>query len=173
MLSGDEPDWQGEKGFITADIIKKYSAPDTTYFICGPQVMYQFMRKELVKLKAPQRRIRFEVFGQAKDITAFPGFPAEMKDQTFELTVRQGIYEQVIPAKATESIVVALERAGIRIETGCRSGECGFCRTKVLSGNVYICPENDGRRAADKDFGYVHACSAYPLSNTTIKIPIE
>jgi ferredoxin len=67
---------------------------------------------------------------------------------------------------------VALERAGIRIETGCRSGECGFCRTKVLSGNYFVCPEGDGRREADKDFGYVHACAAYPTSDMKIKIPI-
>ena len=87
--------------------------------------------------------------------------------------MRRGIHEDVIPAKATESLVVALERAGIRIDTGCRSGECGFCRTKILSGSVYVCPENDGRRAADKDFNYVHACAAYPTSDLTIKIPIE
>ncbi len=173
VLSGDDPDWKGEKGFLTADLIKKYSAPDTTYFICGPQVMYTFLREELKKLDAPQRRIRFEVFGQAKDITTFAGYPQELKDKTFRLTVRRGIHEDVIPAKATESLVVALERAGIRIETACRSGECGFCRTKVLSGSVYVCPENDGRRAADKDFGYVHACAAYPTSDITIKIPIE
>ena len=173
VLSGDEPDWQGEKGFLTAELIKKYSAEDTTYFSCGPQAMYTFLRGELAKLNAPKRRVRFEVFGQAKDITTFPGYPLELKDKTFNLTVRRGVHEDVIPAKATESLVVALERAGIRIETGCRSGECGFCRTKVLKGSVYVCPENDGRRAADKDFNYVHACAAYPTSDVTIKIPIE
>ena len=173
VLSGDEPDWKGERGFLTAELIKKYSAADTTYFICGPQVMYTFLREELKKLDIPQRRVRFEVFGQAKDITTFPGYPLELKDKTFNLTVRRGVHEDVIPAKATESLVVALERAGIRIETGCRSGECGFCRTKVLKGSVYVCPENDGRRAADKDFNYVHACAAYPTSDVTIKIPIE
>ncbi len=173
VLSGDEPDWQGERGFLTAELIKKYSAPDTTYFICGPQVMYKFLRGELAKLDPPQRRVRFEVFGQAKDITAYEGYPQDAKDKTFSLTVVRGVHEDVIPAKATESLVVALERAGIRIETGCRSGECGFCRTKVLSGSVYVCPEGDGRRAADREFGYVHACAAYPTSDVKIKIPIE
>ena len=173
VLSGDEPDWQGEKGFLTAELIKKYSAEDTTYFICDPQVMYTFLREELKKLDIPQRRVRFEVFGQAKDITAFEGYPKELADKTFRLTVVRGVHEDEIPAKATESLVAALERAGIRIETGCRSGECGFCRTKVLSGNVYICPEGDDRRAADRDFGYVHACAAYPVSDVKIKIPIE
>jgi ferredoxin-NADP reductase len=173
VLSGNEPDWEGERGFLTAELIRKYSAPDTTYFICGPQVMYRFLHGELAKLDIPKRRVRFEVFGQAKDITSFPGYPMECKDQTYQLTVVRGIHEDVIPAKATESLVVALERAGIRIETGCRSGECGFCRTKVLSGSVYICPENDGRRGADRDFGYVHACAAYPTGDVKIRIPIE
>ncbi|MBR6397985.1 MAG: iron-sulfur cluster-binding domain-containing protein, partial [Lachnospiraceae bacterium] len=172
VLSGDEPDWQGERGFLTADLIKKYSAPDTSYFICGPQVMYTFLRKELEKMDIPARRVRFEVFGQAKDVTKFAGYPKEIAGEVFKLTVRRGIHEDVIPARADESLVVALERAGIRIETGCRSGECGFCRSKVVSGQVFISPENDGRRAADKDFGYVHACAAYPLSDVTIKIPI-
>ena len=173
VLSGDEPDWPGERGFLSAELIRKYTPEDASYFICGPQVMYQFLRGEIQKLNVPQRRVRFEVFGQAKDITVFEGYPVEKKDDTYTLPVVRGIHKDEIPAKATESLVVALERAGIRIETACRSGECGFCRTKVLKGDYYICPESDGRRGADRDFGYVHACAAYPLSDMTIKIPIE
>ncbi len=172
VLSGDEPGWTGERGFITAELIKKYSAPDSSYFICGPQPMYEPMRKALAEIGAPKRRVRFEVFGQPKDITKY-GYPAELADKTFNLTVVRGIHEDVIPAIGRESLVVALERAGIRIETGCRSGECGFCRTKLLSGNVFISPISDGRRAADKDFNYLHACAAYPTSDLKIKIPIE
>ena len=173
VLSGDEPGWAGERGFLTAELIRKYTKGDTSYFICGPQVMYKFLRDEIEKLQGPARRVRFEVFGQAKDITAFPGYPVEKKDGVYTLTVRRGIHEDKIPARANESLVVACERAGILLLTDCRSGECGFCRTKVISGDYYVCPENDGRRAADKDFNYVHACAAYPLSDMTIKIPIE
>ena len=172
VLSGDEPDWTGERGFLSAELIRKYTKGDTSYFICGPQAMYTYLRTELEKLDIPKRRVRFEVFGSAKDITVFPGYPAEVRDKTFTLTVVRGIHEDEIPAKATESLVTALERAGIRIETSCRSGECGLCRTKVLSGDVFVSPEGDGRRAADKEFGYVHACSAYPVSDVKIKIPI-
>ena len=172
VLSGNEPDWTGERGFLTADLIQKYSKGDATYFICGPQVMYRYLREEIKKLNVPARRVRFELFGQVKDITIFPGYPIEKKDETYTLTVMRGIHKDEIPAKATESLVVACERAGIILLTDCRSGECGFCRTKVLKGDYYVCPENDGRRAADKDFGYVHACATYPLSDMTIKIPI-
>ena len=172
VLSGDEPGWTGERGFLSAELIKKYSKGDTSYFICGPQVMYKFLREEIKKLDVPARRVRFEVFGQAKDITTFAGYPVEKKDETYTLTVMRGIHKDEIPAKANESLVVACERAGIVLLTDCRSGECGFCRTKVLSGDYYVCPENDGRRAADKDFNYVHACATYPLSDMTIRIPI-
>lgn len=172
VLSGDEPGWTGERGFLTAELIQKYAKGDVSYFICGPQVMYRFLREEIRKLNVPARRVRFEVFGQAKDITTFPGYPVEKKDDVYTLTVVRGIRKDEIPAKANESLVVACERAGIVLLTDCRSGECGFCRTKVLKGDCYIYPENDGRRAADKDFGYVHACAAYPLSDMTIKIPI-
>ena len=172
VISGDAPEWTGERGFLNTEIITKYSPAECSFFICGPQAMYRFLRAEIEKLNVPKRRIRFEVFGQAKDITAFEGFPKEAADKTFNLTVVRGIHEDVIPAKATESLVTACERAGIVLLTDCRSGECGFCRTKVLSGEVFVCPENDGRRAADKDFNYVHACSAYPVSDVKIRIPI-
>lgn len=172
VLSGDEPGWTGERGFLSAELIKKYSSSDTTYFICGPQAMYRFLREEIGKVGAPKRRIRFEMFGQVSDISACPGYPAEKKDAVFHLTVMRGIHADVIPAKASESLVVAMERAGITILTDCRSGECGFCRTKVVSGEYFVSPEGDGRRMADKDFNYVHACATFPLSDMTVKIPI-
>ena len=159
-------------GFLSAERIAQYLSGDTSVFICGPQAMYRYLREELPKLALPQRRVRFEVFGQVKDISAYPGYPAEAVGKTYNLTVHRGIREDVVPAKASESLAVALERAGIRLETGCRSGECGFCRTKVLSGPCFICPENDGRRAADKEFDYVHACAAFPLGDLEIRIPI-
>jgi len=178
IISGDEPGWKGETGFVDARRIRKYSpegVENTTYFVCGPQMMYGFIEKAFDELDVPRRRRRFEVFGQAADVTALEGYPADMKDKTeteYELTVVRGISETVIPAKAGESLVTALERAGIRIETGCRSGECGFCRSKVLSGNVFISPKSEGLRAADRDFNYVHACAAYPLGDVKIRIPI-
>ncbi|MCR5740860.1 MAG: iron-sulfur cluster-binding domain-containing protein [Gammaproteobacteria bacterium] len=173
VLSGENPSWKGEKGFLNAKLIKKYSSEDTTYFVCGPQVMYDFVRAELEKLNVPQRRVRFEVFGQTRDITKYEGFPKELADKVFKLTVQRGVNEETYDAKATESLAVALERAQIKVHTACRSGSCGFCRIKVLEGSYYVCPQNDGRRAADKDFNYVHACSTYPTSDIKIKLNIE
>ncbi len=171
VISGDE-DYDGEKGFLTAELIKKYSAGDTTYFVCGPLPMYHFVRGELAKLEVPPRRIRMEVFGAPVDITRAEGYP-ECEAQTFKLTVVRGIHEDVIEASSRESLAVAMERAGIPNNTRCRSGACGYCRCKLLNGDVFVPSEGDGRRAADKMYGYVHACSAYPLSDCRIKVIIK
>ena len=168
----DEPDWAGEKGFLSREIISKYSDGDVSYFICGPQVMYRFLEGELAAMNIPRRRIRREVFGSPRDIAKFPGFPAECADKSFNITVRRGIHEDVIPARAVESVVVALERAGIPILTDCRSGSCGYCRSQLISGDIFVCPDGDGRRLMDKELGFFHPCSSYPLSDLTIKIPI-
>ncbi len=171
VISGEE-DYPGEKGFLNRDIIRKYSGADTTYFVCGPLPMYEFVRGELEALGVPARRIRMEVFGAPRDVTKAKGYPRITAEGTYRLTVLRGLQEDVIEASASEPITVALERAGIKNGSRCRSGACGYCRTKLVSGEVFIPEEGDGRRRADKQFGYVHACSTWPLSHCTIRIPI-
>ena len=66
----------------------------------------------------------------------------------------------------------AIERAGIPAPARCRSGECGWCRSKLVSGTVYIPAENDtGRRFADKVCGYIHPCASFPTSDIVIEVP--
>ena len=39
-------------------------------------------------------------------------------------------------------------------------------------GDVYIPEDSDGRRAADKKFGWVHPCCSYPISDVTLDVPV-
>ena len=78
-----------------------------------------------------------------------------------------------IPARANESLLIALERAGIVAPSLCRSGVCSACRSQVLAGQTFTPAELDHRRAADREFGYVNTCIAYPLSDLTIKVPVH
>ena len=176
VISGEE-DYQGEKGFLSAELIKKYSFGNpsegkTTYFVCGPLPMYRFVKGELEKLHVPAKRIRMEVFGAPRDITKEQDYPKEGVPSKVRIHVLRGIQEDVIDASPLESVAVALERAGIPNHTRCRSGACGYCRSELLDGKVYIPKDSDGRRLADKENGYIHACQTYPLSDLTICIPI-
>lgn len=169
----NEPDYKGEKGFINADIIKKYSLPDCTYLICGPYGMYKFIEGELDKLNIAMKRIRMETFGAPKDISTLPDYPKEKINDVYKLTVYRGKEKNVIEALAKEPIMVAMERAGIKNPSRCRSGSCGICRCLVIEGDFYIPKDKDLRRYGDKKYNYVQSCSTYPLSDMTIKINIE
>jgi ferredoxin-NADP reductase len=158
-----------EHGFITADTIRKYADVDnSSFFICGPQAMYEFVARELSTLALPARRIRREVYGQVGDITQAPGYPSSVASETFRLQVHIGGLTTEIPARAVETVLVAMERAGLAPPSECRSGECGFCRARLISGEVYVNPQTDGRRAADKQFGYIHPCSSYPITDLEV-----
>ena len=171
VLSGDEA-WQGEKGFITKELIEKYSTPDSTYMFCGPLAMFRFVSAALDEMGVPKRRFRHDVVNNPADISTLPGYPKGTETKTFRITVLRGIQENVIEARASESVAVALERSAIPIDTHCRNGECGFCRSQLLAGDIFVSPIGDGRREMDKELGWFHACSSYPLSDLKIKIPI-
>lgn len=171
VISGNYP-FTGEKGFITKEIIKKYSHGNPTYFICGPKVMYDSILKEMSAIHVDLRKIRAESF-LIEDITKHPDFPKGLADSEFEIEVHQGTHTTRIRALAKESIATALERSGLRIHTSCRGGSCGVCRIKILSGTFFIPSENDHRRETDKEYNYVHCCSTYPTSDLKIKINIS
>lgn len=162
-----------EHGLVTSELIKKYSSGETSYFICGNLAMYDFIQEQLDKLNVKKKYIRFAAAGQVSDISKCENYPLKLKDSIFNISVKQGTSERTIKAKASESIAVALERAGIKIHTACRSGICGCCQIKIEEGNYYINSKYDNRRKADLDYNYVYACSTYPLSDLKIRININ
>jgi ferredoxin-NADP reductase len=173
VLSCDVVSLEGcEKGLITKEIIEKYCDINScTFFICGPQIMYNFVEKELQKFNLPVKRIRREAFGEVKDILINPDFPKEVAEKIFKMKIHIGDMTKEIPAIATESVLVALERANLNPPSKCRSGECGFCRSLLIDGKVYINPVSDWRKAGDKRFNYFHPCASYPITDLEIIIP--
>lgn len=151
-----------EKGFVGADIIKKY-APDGNYsiFVCGPGGLYKYLESELPKLQKEKKYIRFEVFSSGKK--------AE-ESKEFSITVINRGEETVIKASSNETVLCAFERAGIEVPARCHTGECGFCRSKLVSGKVYIPEGEDKRRVADMQFDFIHPCCCYPESDLAVRI---
>ena len=162
-----------EYGFITADLIKKYAKEPYSVFVCGPEAMYKFLTGELDKLGLPKKNIRCEMLGVTKKIAEAEGFPAGAKGKTFSITVKQGAEEYKIKASSEEPVLVAVERAGITAPSRCRSGECGWCRSKVLSGKYFAPAANENRRWADVKWDYIHPCATFPLSDMVIEVPGE
>lgn len=166
VLSDEVEGWQGDTGFIDEALIRKYvtNPDDCTFYICGPQIMNDFCVARLEGMGIPAKRIRREMFGTRRDIKNEPGFPEELSGQEhFKLKLG----DRVIDALSGESLLTALERAKIRVNVCCRSGECSLCRVKLVSGNVFLA-QGMLRRAADEKFSYIHSCKAYPISDVEI-----
>lgn len=150
-----------EHGFIGVDLIKKYVSGDFTAMLCGPAAMYAFADRELASLGLPLRRIKKEA--NCVGVRDVP-------PQTYTLTVHIGFDTYTVPADARETVLTALERAGLKVPAKCRAGGCGFCHSKLVSGSFSVAGA-DKRRIADKKFGYIHPCCSYPDSDMELIVP--
>lgn len=161
VLSDEEVDGY-RHGFITKDILKDYLDDNTSVFMCGPDAMYSYLEKQFNELdyKGHLRKERNSIGDrEVKEIESFK-IKVHIQDEVYELN-----------ANNNETIITALERAGIAAVVRCRNGICGFCHSRVISGKYYVKTEDDFRRAADKKFNYIHPCSTYPESDMELDVP--
>ncbi len=171
VLSDEEKEGY-EHGFIGADLIKKYAPADKPYsvFTCGPQGLYDFMDKEKEKLGIERKYIRNELYGEIHDPNTQPDYPG-CSQKTVKITVSIRDKTRTIDADVNDSILQALEKNGLVAPASCRSGECGLCRSQLISGKIYTPARLEGRRLADSKFGGIHICATYPLSDLVIQVP--
>lgn len=161
-----------EKGFITAELIKKYAPENEPYsvFLCGPQQMYAFVDKELEKLELPKKYIRHEMFGEFHNPETQPDYPAGIPEKVkITVTIQDKTY--IIFGKSSDSVMQIIEKNGLAVPARCRSGECGFCHSHLLSGKVYVPKHLEYRRLADYKFGCIHPCCSFPLTDLEINVP--
>lgn len=172
VLSDESKEIEGtEKGFITAELIKKYAPADAEYsvFLCGPQQMYAFVDKELEKLALPRKFVRHEMFGEFHNPGTQADYPAVPEKVKITVTI-QG-ETKTVEGLSADSVMQTLEKNGIAVPARCRSGECGFCHSHLLSGKVYVPKQLEYRRLADYKFGCIHPCCSFPLTNLEIDVP--
>lgn len=160
VLSDEEKEGY-EHGFIGADLLKKYVSGDFTIMMCGPAAMYAFADRELTAFALPLRRIKKE----ANCVGT-----RDVEPKTWQLTVHIGFETFTVPADARETVLVAMERAGLKAPSKCRAGGCGFCHSKLISGKFSLAGA-DKRRLADGKFGYIHPCCSYPDSDMELIVP--
>ena len=161
-----------EKGFITAELIKKYAPAEEKYsiFLCGPQQMYAFVDKELEKLGLEKKYIRHEMFGEFHNPSTQEDYPDGVPE-TVRITVTIQDKTYIIKGSSNDSVMQILEKNGLSAPARCRSGECGFCHSHLLSGKVYVPKALEYRRLADYKFGCIHPCCSFPLTDLEINVP--
>lgn len=173
VLSDESKDIEGvEKGFITAELIQKYAPENEAYsvFLCGPQQMYEFVDKELEKIGLPKKYIRHEMFGEFHNPATQPDYPAGVPEKVkITVTIQDKTY--IIFGNSADSVMQTIEKNGLAVPARCRSGECGFCHSHLISGEVYVPKHLEYRRLADYKFGCIHPCCSFPLTDIEINVP--
>jgi ferredoxin-NADP reductase len=92
-------------------------------YCCGPDRMLTSFRATAERLGLDPMRVHFEYFKNAVEVSSEGGFSVVLQ--------RSG--KQVFVA-AGQTILEAIEDAGVNVPYSCREGVCGSCETKVISG---------------------------------------
>ncbi|MGN0240819.1 MAG: 2Fe-2S iron-sulfur cluster-binding protein, partial [Candidatus Weimeria sp.] len=159
--------------FVTAELIKKYApSEDYSIFMCGPAGMYEFLDKQIQTLGIERKWIRHELQGEVHNPKALEDYPKDINvPETIELTVTICDEKRTITVSTEDTILQSLEKNGIAAPAHCRSGECGWCHSLLLSGQVYSPKKHEHRREADIDFNYIHPCCTFPLTDVSVEVP--
>ncbi|MGN0347655.1 MAG: FAD-binding oxidoreductase [Lachnospiraceae bacterium] len=149
------------QGFITRDLIEMYLQEDCSIFVCGPEAMVSHIKRESAHLTTAPKNIRYEIMNVYRNRHLQTSYP---------LTLRW--HGQIVETicHSDEPLIKAIEKSNLPIQTACRSGICGLCHTKVVSGSYYVAEEQDGRRCADKTYNYIHPCVTYPDSAMVLEL---
>jgi len=91
-------------------------------YCCGPTGLIDAVGRRCSTW--PEGAVHFERF-VAKDLSALPSSPVTVRCRRSDLTIE-------VPA--SESILDALEAAGLGVANACREGVCGSCEVPVLAG---------------------------------------
>lgn len=109
-------------------------------YVCGPQPLNDAVVVAARSAGWDAGRVHFEQFRNEVDTSG----------GAFELSlIRSGVTLQVGP---DESLLRAIEKAGVKVDCMCREGVCGTCETAIISGEAdhrdqYL---SDGEKAAQK-----------------------
>ncbi len=147
-------------GFITKEMIDKYRENETSFFVCGPINMYEYVNDLLKDYQLPNKYIRHDAFFGRVDIS---------KNEDYELTILTAEKKVTIVCHSKETLLNTMEKNSVLIQSRCQVGNCGFCRSKLKSGMIRTI---DGcLRKADEKNKYIHPCISFPESDIVIELP--
>jgi ferredoxin len=111
------------------------------------------------EIKLPGIRVMTEVFGPGKTLAraAAQSRPARSR-VNFKRSGRS------LEMNGTGSLLDLVEAEGVPVQSDCRSGVCGACATKVISGEVGY----DFEPIAPLDEGEALLCCGFPLTGELV-----
>lgn len=129
--------------------------PDSDIYLCGPAAFMDAMRSHFIRLGVPDAQVQQETFGSSQKRET--ELPAPDIDVRVSLDTSD---RDIIWNPSTCSLLDSVENAGVTPAFSCRTGNCGTCLTKILSGRV-VHPDTAQFKTADDE---ALICCALPDS---------
>src|ERR1700687_5274322 len=90
-----------------------------------------------------------------------------MAAMSFLASIRQ--HGAAIPVEIGQTILEAALQCGVPYPHGCRSGNCGACKSRLEAGEVDLSPCSEfALSAAERRDGLILACRAVPWSDVSV-----
>ena len=127
-----------EAGHVDVDLLRR-TLPHGPhqFYVCGRAAMMESLVPALAAWGVPRLDIHFEAFGPAS-VRLEPAAPGEAPaslptpvEVRFHRSGRTLAWDGQDP-----NLLEFAERHAVEVDSGCRSGSCGSCETRLLSGSV-------------------------------------
>lgn len=148
-------------GHLNKEMIEPHIQEFNTVLMCGPKELYRSMNEILNEFNIPRKSVHYENF--------FVEYTPEEKE-TYKLKVIIKDKVEEITCQNDETLLVAMEKAGIKAPSLCRVGECGYCRSILLEGKVKMIGASLKKAEAIND--YIHPCVSFPDSDIVLRLDI-
>ena len=165
MHSEPDEEWKGARGRISREFISAIvpEIQGRVFLLCGPQPFMELARSILTELGVAPGNIRQEIFGGAGAAPKAPlpssaatGYSIEFATSGKSCAVLEG-----------QTILEAAAEAGVEIPSACRQGQCGTCKTRLLSGEVTMTAEQ-GLDPESRARGFVLTCVGHANGNVRL-----
>lgn len=150
-----------QNGEISALMIEPYKKEFNTVLMCGKNDFYKSMNKVLNDLQIAKKNVHYEIL----DVD----YKTKIKEE-YLLKIISRNKEITIPCYSNETLLRAMEESGIKAPSRCQVGECGFCRSILVSGKIKMV--GGKMLQAENNYDYIHPCISYPESDIVIKLDI-
>ena len=175
-------DWNGERGRATAELLRRFVPNHNSMpvYLCGPDAMMASTKQLLLSIGVSDTSIHLEAFvspGAGNTSTVDVSEQANALNATEgNNDFQSGESKRVRFCKSKDdcevtsdmSILEAAEQLSIELPFECRSGICGQCKVRLLSGNVYM-ETQDALSPSERKQGLILACQAHPTTDVVVE----
>ena len=171
-----QAEWAGAVGRISVTLLQCLvaDAADRTVFCCGPDPFMAAAKEICTALGVPlanyhQESFDFSTLQEEEPAVAMAAVAAEEEIQAAPpaFTVTFARSDRQVQVRADQFVLATARAQGITMPSSCRTGLCGTCKSKLVSGTIDM-QHQGGIRQREIAAGFFLPCCSKPLSDLVV-----